>query len=167
MAANGREKVYLTFHRSFVRENIRYTDAHTGEERTFNAVRLPPGTLIDGRDMGGWEFRPLFVNPSRFKGEDWRDVPLVAGHEVWLHRDVLDADGNPIPDTNGRNEQETVKVLPVKIKDAMAEARAAWAREHASARTLSERAHEARSATDALATAQGRDGLPERQGTCQ
>jgi hypothetical protein len=162
MAEGEREKVYLTFHRSFVREHIGYTDALTGEERTFNVVTVPPGTVIDGRDMGGWEFNPLFVNPSRYKGEDFRDVPLLADRGVWLRRDVLDADGNPMPDGNGRNERETVKVMPSAIRQAMAEERAAWAREHATDRTLGERAQEARSASDVMAGTQVPAGTQER-----
>ena len=39
MAEGERGKVYLTFHRSFVREHIGYTDALTGEERARDRVR--------------------------------------------------------------------------------------------------------------------------------
>ena len=43
-----RKTVYLSLHENFVRENIAYTDRATGEERTFNQVRLPAGTIVDG-----------------------------------------------------------------------------------------------------------------------
>ena len=62
-----KEKVYLSFHKNFVRENIAYTDRGTGQQRTFNQVTLPSGTVIDGRDVGGYEFSPLYVNASKFR----------------------------------------------------------------------------------------------------
>ena len=81
-----KKNVYISLHEAFVREGIQYTDRATGEQRSFNVVRLPPDTVIEGRDVGGYEFSPLFVNPSRFRGEHWRDVPLLADREVRLSR---------------------------------------------------------------------------------
>ena len=91
-----RKTVYLSLHENFVRENIAYTDRATGEERTFNQVRLPAGTIVDGVDVGGYEFSPLFVNPSKYRGERWRDIPLIADRELWLRKSVLDEEGNPV-----------------------------------------------------------------------
>ena len=91
-----RKNVYLSFHKNFVREQIPYTDKRTGEQKTFNQVTIPNGTVIDGKDMGGYEFSPLYVNQSRFRGENWRDIPLLADREVWLQKSVLDPDGNPV-----------------------------------------------------------------------
>lgn len=71
-----------------MREGIKYTDRQTGEERSFNRATLPKGTAIDGVDVGGYEFGPLHVNPSRFRGEHWRDIPLLADREVWLQKSV-------------------------------------------------------------------------------
>lgn len=73
--------VYLTLHEDFVREDVAYTDRATGETRTFNQVRLPAGTVIDGRDVGGYEFSPLFVDASRFKGPSG-----VTSHFWWTGR---------------------------------------------------------------------------------
>ena len=39
-----RKNVYLSLHKSFVREGIEYTDRATGETRTFNSATLPKGT---------------------------------------------------------------------------------------------------------------------------
>ena len=66
-----RKNVYLSLHKSFVREGIEYTDRATGEARTFNSATLPKGTVVDGMDVGGYEFSPMFVNESRFKGADF------------------------------------------------------------------------------------------------
>ena len=79
-----RKNVYLSLHKSFVREGIEYTDRATGEARTFNSATLPKCTVVDGMDVGGYEFSPMFVNESRFKGADFRDIPLLADREVWL-----------------------------------------------------------------------------------
>lgn len=146
-----RKNVYLSFHKNFVREAIPYTDKRTGEQRTFNQVTIPNGTVIDGRDMGGYEFSPLYVNPSRFRGEDWRDVPLIAEREVWLQKSVLDPDGNPVLGDDGRRLKDTVKVMPQQIKDALAESRKRWAEEHGrDSRGLSERSEQARAAAKAM-----------------
>ena len=104
-AQGERRNVYITLHRNFVREGIEYTDRRTGETRTFNQVTLPAGTVIDGRDVGGYEFSPLFVNPARFRDpEAWRDIPLLADREVRLSRSVLDEEGNPVLGADGRRE---------------------------------------------------------------
>ena len=88
-----RKNVYLSLHKSFVREGIEYTDRATGEARTFNSATLPKGTVVDGVDVGGYEFSPMFVNESRFKGADFRDIPLLANREVWLRKTVMGPDG--------------------------------------------------------------------------
>ena len=82
---NESKSVYVTLHKNFVREGIPYTDRETGEQRTFNSATMPRGTSIDGRDVSFFEFSPLYVNESR-KGEDYRDIPLLKGREVWLSR---------------------------------------------------------------------------------
>lgn len=147
----ARKNVYISLHKNFVREGIKYTDKATGEEKTFNQVRLPSGTTIDGKDVGGYEFSPLYVNESKFRGENWRDIPLLADREVWLQKSVLDAEGNPVIGEDGRRQKDTVKVTPDKIKDALAESRKAWAEEHKQeAPGLEEKASQARDASDAL-----------------
>ena len=111
-AGKERKNVYITLHKSFVHENIKYTDRSTGEQKSFNVARLPSDTVIDGRDVGGCEFSPLYVNPSRFRGENWRDIPLLADREVQLRRDVRDIEGNPIVGEGGRREKEVIRVMP-------------------------------------------------------
>lgn len=146
-----RKNVYISLHEAFVREGIQYTDRSTGEQRSFNVVRLPPDTVIGGRDVGGYEFSPLYVNPSRFRGEHWRDVPLLADREVRLSRSVLDAEGRPILGEDGRREKETLVVSPAQIKEALTEARKRYSEEHArDGRGLSERAAGARSAAESM-----------------
>ena len=96
------KNVYLTLHENFVRKDIAYIDRATGEQRTFNQVRLPADTVIDGRDVGGYEFSPFFVDALRFKGPEWRDIPLLADREVWLKRSVLDPEEHPVTDADGK-----------------------------------------------------------------
>lgn len=159
-----RKNVYLSFHKNFVREAIPYTDKRTGEQRTFNQVTIPNGTVIDGKDMGGYELSPLYVNPSRFRGEDWRDVPLIAEREVWLQKSVLDPDGNPVLGEDGKRLKDTVKVMPQQIKDALAESRRRWAEEHGrDSRGLSERSEQARAAAKAMDGHRGSRPLDREQ----
>ncbi len=73
-------------HKNFVRTDIEYTDRVTGEVRTFNSVTLPKGTVIDGVDVSYYQFSPMFVNESRYRGENYRDIPLLTDREVWLKK---------------------------------------------------------------------------------
>ena len=102
-----RGRVWLSFHERFVRR-AEYADRETGEERVLNTVTLPSGTVVDGTDYGGWQFHPRYVEPnhSKYHDEHWRDVPLPAGRVVRLSRDVLDADGSPMPDGEGGSPRE-------------------------------------------------------------
>lgn len=149
--AAPKKNVYISLHESFIKENVKYTDKKTGQEKSFNIVRLPKDTVIDGKDVGGFEFSPLYVNPSKFRGEHWRDIPLLADREVQLRRDVRDIEGNPIIGDDGKREKEVIKVTPEQIKTALSEARKRYAEEHAKdERGLSERAEQAKEASDAM-----------------
>ena len=97
-----KKNTYLTLHKNFVRTDIEYADRVTGESRTFNSVTLPKGTVIDGVDVSYYQFSPMFVNESRFRGENYRDIPLLTDREVWLKKSDLDEDGQPIDDENGK-----------------------------------------------------------------
>lgn len=139
-----KKNVYLTIHKSFVREQIPYVDQKTGQERTFNKVVLPKGTAIDGQDVSYFEFSPLFVNPSKYKGENFRDIPLLAHKEVWLKKDLLDENGEPLMGPDGRQQSITVKVMPAQLKEAVDAGRAEYLK------GLGDRAKDARESSEAL-----------------
>lgn len=139
-----KKNVYITIHKSFVREQIPYVDQKTGQERTFNKVALPKGTTIDGQDVSYFEFSPLFVNPSKYKGENFRDIPLLTNKEVWLKKDLLDENGEPLMGPDGRQQSITVKVLPAQLKEAVDAGRAEYLK------GLGDRAKDARESSEAL-----------------
>ena len=114
-----KKNTYLTLHKNFVRTDIEYTDRVTGEVRTFNSVTLPKGTVIDGVDVSYYQFSPMFVNESRYRGEDYRDIPLLTDREVWLKKSVLDEDGQPVLDERGKPAKDIVRVMPAQIKEAL------------------------------------------------
>lgn len=114
-----KKNVYLTLHHKFVHENIPYVDRDTGEEKTFNSVTLPKGTVIGGVDVSYYQFSPMFVNPSKYKGENYRDMPLLADREVWLKKGLMNPDGTPVKDENGRDVKDIVKVMPAALKEAV------------------------------------------------
>ena len=146
-----KKNVYISLHESFIHEGIKHIDKKTGQEKTFNVVRLPKDTIIDGKDVGGCEFSPLYVNPSKFRGEHWRDIPLLADREVQLRRDVRDIEGNPIVGDDGKREKEVIKVTPDQIKTALSEARKRYAAEHTKDdRGLAERAEGAKEASESM-----------------
>lgn len=155
-----RGRVWLSFHERFVRR-AEYADRETGEERVLNTVTLPSGTVVDGTDYGGWQFHPRYVEPnhSKYHDEHWRDVPLPAGRAVRLSRDVLDADGRPMPDGEGGNQREFAEVDPARLRQALVESRRRWYEQNGRDRTearddgtdgLSERAQGARAASEAI-----------------
>lgn len=153
MAEEQKEKknVYISLHEAFVKEGIKYTDRKTGEEKSFNVARIPSGTLVDGKDVGGYEFSPLFVNPSRFRGEHWRDIPLLADREVRLQKSVLDEEGKPVLGEDGKRQKETLPIKPEQLKEALSEARKRYAEEQAKDnRSLTERAEGAKEAADSI-----------------
>lgn len=123
-SADTKEKknTYITLHKNFVRENIEYADKKTGEMKTFNSVTLPSDTIIGDKDVSGYQFSPRFVNESKYRGENYRDIPLLTDREVWLQKSVMDTDGKPMTDEDGKRLKDTVKVLPAQIKTALDEA---------------------------------------------
>lgn len=141
------KNTYITLHKNFVRSDIEYTDRETGEVKTFNSVTLPKGTVVDGRDVSYYQFSPLFVNESRFRGENYRDIPLLTDREVRLKRSVLDAEGQPVLDASGRPEKDVVKVMPAQLKEAIDRSRADYLA------SLSERASQAREGAQHLGNA--------------
>ena len=144
MEDNAKKNVYLTLHRKFVHEDIPYTDRKTSEEKTFHSVTLPKGTVIDGVDVSYYQFSPMFVNPSRFKGENFRDMPLLADREVWLKKSVLDEDGQPVLDERGKPAKDIVRVMPAQIKEALDRNRSEYLQ------SLSEKARGAREGSERL-----------------
>lgn len=164
-----RGRVWLSFHERFVRR-AECADRETGEERVLNTVTLPSGTVVDGTDYGGWQFHPRYVEPnhSKYHDEHWRDVPLPAGRAVRLSRDVLDADGSPMPDREGGNQREFAEVDPARLRQALVESRRRWYEQNGRDRTearddgtdgLSARAQGARAASEAI----GRPGATNPQ----
>ena len=137
-----KKNVYLTVHHKFVHENIPYTDRNTGEEKTFHSVTLPKGTVIDGVDVSYYQFSPMFVNPSRFKGENFRDIPLLAEREVWLKKGLMNPDGTPLKDESGKDMKDIVKVMPAALKEAVDKGRAEFLA------SLDDKAKDAREASD-------------------
>ena len=150
MATQERRRVWVSLHRSFVEEGVA-TDPDTGEERAENVCTLPRGTYAGALDVGGYQWRQLFVDPSKYRGEDWRDIPMLADREVVLTRRRRDADGNALYGDDGLPELDEIRLMPQDIKDALSASRRAWAAAHADERPLSQRAAGAREASGAIA----------------
>lgn len=123
---DDKKNIYITLHKNFVHEGIEYEDRKTGETKTFNSVTLPKGTVVNGQDVSYSQFSPLFVNPSRFKGENYRDIPLLAEKEVWLKKSVLEPVGSPTLDEDGKQVREVIKVMPAALKEGIDKGRAAY-----------------------------------------
>lgn len=116
-----KKNTFITLHKNFIREGIEYTDKKTGEVKTFSSVTLPSDTIIDGKDVSGYQFSPRFINESKYRSSDYRDIPLLTDREVWLQKSVMDAEGNRMTDEDGKAVKDTIKVMPAQIKTALAE----------------------------------------------
>lgn len=114
-----KKNVFLTLHKNFVREDIEYADKKTGEKKTFNSVTLPKGTMVGDTDVSYYQFSPRFVNPAKFRGENYRDIPLLADREVRLTKTELDEEGSPVLDEEGHQVKDTIKVMPSQLKEAI------------------------------------------------
>ena len=125
---DDKKNVYITLHKNFVHEGIEYEDRKTGETKTFNSVTLPKGTVVNGQDVS-------------FKGENYRDIPLLAEEEVWLKKSVLEPDGSPTLDEDGKQVREVIKVMPAALKEGIDKGRAAYLA------SLDDKAKEAREAS--------------------
>lgn len=153
-----KRNTYLTLHKNFVRTDIECTDRVTGEVRTFNSVTLPKGTVIDGVDVSYYQFSPMFVNESRYRGENYRDIPLLTDREVWLKKSVLDENGQPVLDGDGSPAKDVVRVMPAQIKEALDRSRSEYLQ------GLSKKARGAREGSERLGkgdrrAAQSREGI--------
>lgn len=153
-----KRNTYLTLHKNFVRTDIECTDRVTGEVRTFNSVTLPKGTVIDGVDVSYYQFSPMFVNESRYRGENYRDIPLLTDREVWLKKSVLDENDQPVLDGDGRPAKDVVRVMPAQIKEALDRSRSEYLQ------GLSKKARGAREGSERLGkgdrrAAQSREGI--------
>ena len=145
-----KKNTYLTLHKNFVRTDIEYTDRVTGEVRTFNSVTLPKGTVIDGADVSYYQFSPMFVNESRYRGENYRDIPLLTDREVWLKKSVLDENGQPVLNGDGKPAKDVVRVMPAQIKEALDRSRSEYLQ------SLAEKARGAREGSERLGNAADR-----------
>ena len=91
-----------------------------GVTHEFFRLTIPRGTTVEAEggetiDIGGWQMTPKYVNESKFKGEDYRVVPLLADREVELRRTVRGEDGRYV-----RGEYETLHVAPGALRAALA-----------------------------------------------
>ena len=120
---DDKKNVYITLHKNFVHEGIEYEDRKTGETKPFNSVTLPKGTVVNGQDV------------------NYRDIPLLAEKEVWLKKSVLEPDGSPTLDEDGKQVREVIKVMPAALKEGIDKGRAAYLA------SLDDKAKEAREAS--------------------
>lgn len=122
--SNERERVYLDLHKNFVKEDIPGSDG-----RAFNSVVIPGGVMIDGQDVGGYKFFPLYVNESQ-RSANWRTIPLLADRDIQLGRTRLDKDGQPLLDEHGERIIDVVHVKPHDLVAAVEAEREAYREEH-------------------------------------
>lgn len=115
----NQERVYINIPAAFVKENL--TNKQTGQ--SFHIATMPKNTIVDGKDVGGYQFSPMFVNkPFKFNGNQialddnnepiinetskMRVIPMKADSEVWLQ--------------NNKTKDKVI-ASPQTVKDALKE----------------------------------------------
>ena len=111
---------YLNIHKNFIKEGLENKET----KQKFNVVNLPQDTFIGDKNVGGYQFKPLYVNlPPKFdennqpirdengkfvldENSPMRSIPLVQDRKVWLQKD-----------------DDTVKVTPEELKSALIDGR--------------------------------------------
>lgn len=80
---NIKEKVYLNVHNDFAKIGI---ESRAGNGQTFNAVTLPRGSIINGKDMGGGKIYPLdmYIYQNKFN-KNLTTVQFKEGQEVQVN----------------------------------------------------------------------------------
>ena len=58
--AGERRKVYISLNKAFC-----YQKESEATGRVYNQMTLPKGTMLDGRDIGGYKISPLYMNENR------------------------------------------------------------------------------------------------------
>lgn len=127
MSEDSKNMVYIEVHKSFVKENLT-----NSKGQNFNAVTIPPGTVVNGVDVSNYYFSPYYINlKNKFKNGNlvrddagkpvtdenspMRSIPLQADKEQWLMPSNIVKAKNP--------DAEIVKCLPQVLKDSMIQAR--------------------------------------------
>ncbi|MGF7018753.1 hypothetical protein M2145_002528 [Lachnospiraceae bacterium PF1-21] len=117
MNEQNRDITYININKKFVGRDIKKKDS----EEKFHIVTLPKGTFIEGKDVGGYQFSPLFINDAynyQTHAPDpqlpYVSIPLKSEKEVWISKKEVD---------NNNVKKTTVKVLPEEIKKALDNAR--------------------------------------------
>lgn len=122
MEESKQKSVYITMPKVFAKK-VEYVDKQTGEKKSFNSVTLPKGTTFDGKDLSYYQFTPLFVNASKYMGENFVDIPLQPDREVYLRKDQIDESGKVVLDEQGKHVKDTLTLSPTKLKAAIDEGR--------------------------------------------
>lgn len=80
---NIKEKVYLNVHNDFAKIGI---ESRAGNGQIFNAVTLPRGSIINGKDMGGGKIYPLdmYIYQNKFN-KNLTTVQFKEGQEVQVN----------------------------------------------------------------------------------
>lgn len=59
---NGQKKVYISLHKSYCHQQ----DSKLNEGEKFNIMRMPKGTELDGKDIGGARINPLYMAENKY-----------------------------------------------------------------------------------------------------
>lgn len=105
-----------------------YINKESGEK--FNVVVIPKGTYLDGVDISGYYFNPLYLNCPQIPGTSqsvrnaaFYEIPLLPDKEIWLKKDKLEKiDGilQSVKDSDGKKIYNgMVKCYPGQLQEAL------------------------------------------------
>lgn len=83
---NGQKKVYISLHKSYCHQQ----DSKLNEGEKFNIMRMPKGTELDGKDIGGARINPLYMAENKYNPNEMTAtyyVPENGTLEIKLSHD--------------------------------------------------------------------------------
>ena len=85
-------KVNISISEKYVKTGL-LQKLEDGSYREYNKVTLPPNTLIHGTNVSGYQFYPLYANPSVYNPNSIH-IPVLKDRAIELHKgdDVIEVD---------------------------------------------------------------------------
>lgn len=100
------DKIYISFNKAFVRENI-----ETKDGEIFHSVTLPKGVMIDGVDRGLYRFSSKYIYEDQYRPNN-RLFSFSPDYEIKLTLNQKTADGK-------WEQADSIKVSAAKLKEAV------------------------------------------------
>ena len=102
---SGRKTVYIKINEKFVKRDLTNKN---DPDKTYNMVKLPQNTVIDGKEVGGYVFFPKYMFNDKLY-DHIINIPFKEDTEIRL-----------------MNNGETIKITPAALKKGLEDSYSKW-----------------------------------------